>query len=330
MKGLLILAGLLLVPSMAYYQKHHYASVLREKQAEELRTLLVEGGVEGAAVELDWMDATISGVVGTVARRAELATEVDGFEGVRLASGGNELRVRGWVELAREAGEWEVRGLLPIGFEIGMMKTQDAEGWNAELERFEFVEAPPGALGWEKFLLSYFGAPGDRSVELRNGGITLRGEATRELRTKWLEQASKVVSKDRVDEELVLRTSMYHFAGYQPESLRGEAEILRLRKELDSFAHGFEDGSVEVSDAMREGMSELAATILTAGERVRFVVGVTRRGETEEDLALAERQLAAIVALLGEYGVKESQLEKRVFVVTLDGAVAGQVEFLLK
>lgn len=331
MKGLLILAVLLMVPSMAYYQKQYYAEVLRERLEKEVLKVLIDGEVEEPAVELEWMDARIGGLVGSAEQREKLGALVDEMEGVRLAPQGNGLQVRGWVELAREGGKWKARGLVPKEFVIGLLKDVDqALPWDAELERDESTEAPPRAVEWEKFLTGYFREPGNRSVRLRGDQLSLEGEATRGLRADWLAQASKVVPKQRVEEEFVILPSIYHLKGYVPESSRSSAEVTRLREELEDLTVGFAEDAVEVDVDERERVSAAAGVMLQAGTRVRFVVGVTAADEGEEEGALAEKRLAAVVALLNEYGVAETQLEMQVFVATLDGAPAGRVEFLLK
>lgn len=327
-----LLAMLLMVPSVAYYQKQYYAEVLQGRLAEEVRRGLIDGGVEEAMVELEWMDARIGGTVGSVEKREEVGRRVEGMEGVRLAPQGNRLRVRGWVGLERTGGRWTARGLLPKAFAIGLMEgVEQPVAWDALLERGEHVKAPPGAVEWERFLAGYFLEAGDRGVELRGGELALRGEATRGLRSDWLAQASKVVPKERVREEFELRPSQYHFAGYVPESSRGAAEVKRLREEIGALAVGFAEDSADLDADSREEISKLAGILLKAGKRLRLVVGVrVPEGEEEAAVELADKRLAAVVALLGDYGVDESQLVKQVFVATLDGTPAGQVEFLLK
>ena len=331
MKGLFLLAMLLMVPSVAYYQKQYYAEVLQGRLAEEVRRGLIDGGVEEAMVELEWMDARIGGTVGTVEKREEVGRRVEAMAGVRLAPQGNGLRVRGWVGLERTGGRWTARGLLPKEFVIGLREgVEQPVAWDAELERGEHVEAPPGAVEWERFLEGYFQEAGDRGVVLKGGELTLRGEATQGLRSDWLAQASEVVPKERVREEFELRPSPYHFAGYVPESSRGAGEVKRLREEIGVLTVGFAEDSAELDADSREEVSELAGILLKAGKRLRLVVGVRVPEGAEGAVELADKRLAAVVALLGDYGVDESQLVKQVFVATLDGTPAGQVEFLLK
>jgi hypothetical protein len=326
-KGLVILAALLLVPSMAYFQKHYFAEVLQERLVEEVRIALIEGGVEEPVVSLQWMDATIGGAVGSVEKRNELGEKIEKMGGLRLAPGGNELRVRGWVELARENGAWKARGMVPKDFVIGLVdESTQSEGWDAELARAAEVEEPAGALRWDRFLGGYFREAGDRKVLLHHGQLTLSGEATRALRKDWLAQAVAVVPKERVKEEFELRSSVYHFAGHVPEVLRDPVVVPRLRKELEALSFEFSKGSAAMDDDVREVISSAAGVMLEAGEKVRFVVGVSAAAEGDQ---LAER-MQGVVTLLGEYGVGESQLVKAVFDATLEGTKDGQVEFLLR
>lgn len=327
MKGLVILAALLLVPSMAYFQKQYYAGVLQEQLAEEVKLALIEGGVEEPVVSLSWMDATIGGAVASVEKRNELGKKIEEMDGVRLAPGGNGLKVRGWVELARENGAWKARGMVPEGFVIGVVdESTRLEGWDAELARGAEVEEPAGALAWDRLLGGYFREAGDRKVRLHHGQLILSGEATRELRKDWLAQAAAVVPKGRVKEDFELVPSVYHFEGHVPEVLRDPVEVARLRKELASRKIEFGEGSVEVDRDAREVISAVAGVMLEAGERVRFVVGVS--GEQSDEVT--GQRLEAVVALLGEYGVGESQLVKTVFDATVGEAKDGQVEFLLR
>ena len=326
-KGLIILAALLLVPSMAYFQKHYFAEVLQERLVEEVRVALIAGGVEEPVVSLQWMDATIGGAVVSVEKRNELGEKIEKMDGLRLAPGGNGLLVRGWVELGREKGAWQARGLVPKDFVIGVVdESARLEGWDAELARAAEVEEPAEASGWDRFLGGYFREAGNRKVLLHHGQLTLSGEATREMRKDWLAQAVAVVPKERVREELELRSSVYHFAGHVPEVLRDPVEVARLRKELEALSFEFSKGSVAMDDDALEVVSSAAGVMLEAGGKIRFVVGLGAAAEGDQ---VAER-MEAVVTLLGDYGVGESQLVKAVFDATLDGAKDGQVEFLLR
>lgn len=325
MKGLVLLAMLLMVPAMAYYQKHTYADELQAELEEEVRRVLSEEGVENPACQLVWLDARISGVVETADRRRAVGERVDQLPGLRLPERGNGLRVRGWIGLAREQGAWRAIGLMPKGFELEFLAGVEQETpWNEELESTDLVESPPQLAAWRRFLEGYFADPGNRSALLRGGRLVLAGEATVGTRSDFLASASRVVDKERVEDQLVVQPSVYHFAGYVPESSRSAGEVKRLREDLGGLTLRFGEGAAEVDVDERQGVAEVARVMLQTGERVRYVVGATVPAEAE--VGLGRRRIDAVVALLKEYGVREEQLTPEVFV----GGAGGEVEFLLK
>jgi hypothetical protein len=138
------------------------------------------------------------------------------------------------------------------------------------------------------------------------------------------------VSKQRVEEEWTIVPSVYHLAGYEPQTTRSAEEAAELRTELAGLAVSFVDEAVEVDVDDRESVSRAAGVILQADDRVRFLISALAKDEGAGAMELARKQAAAVGALLMEYGVAETQLEMQVFVATLDGAPAGRVEYLLK
>ena len=106
---------------------------------------------------------------------------------------------------AHARGEWEI---------------ELADDWDEGVDYRGTVTAPLGAGDWGDFLRGYFREPGDRSVELRSGNLTMAGDATVGLRQDWLAEASDVVDKERVEENFTLHPSVYHFPAYSVSRIR--------------------------------------------------------------------------------------------------------------
>lgn len=307
-KGYVILAALLLVPTMASFQKFRFEGDLQGRLVAEVLEKLETGGVEGAEVRLDWLDVTIDGMVSDEEVRDRMAERVAEHPGVRLAAGGNGLKVRGWLRVARQGGEWTVEGLLPRRFEV-LGRTGGEQNPQAGWRRAEWVQAPVDERECDEFLGKYFDVPGDRDAEWRDGRLRLTGEATQDLRAEWLALAAKVVPENLVTDEFTVHASIRHFAGYVPEGMEDLEGLRKLREKLEAATVTFAPRSAEVPTAEGGKVAAAAAVILEQGEGMVFVVegspGATEDGEE----ALGLWRAREIGKLLVEYGVSESQLE---------------------
>ncbi len=333
-KGFVVLAILLLIPSMAYFQKQRFESSLQPRLREAAMEILKEEKVEGAAVRMEYLDAVISGRVGSEERREAVAARVDSLPGLRVPPGGNQLRSYGWIRIVRSEGVLRGEGVMPRDFSISLPESLEvAPGWDEKMERRTSVEAPEGVGAWGEFLSYFFDEPGNRGVELRWRGLRMWGDATVGLRSDWLSKASEVVEKDEVGDEFTLHPSVYHFPGFHPKSVDDPAKVEDLRRRLGEVVIAFGSGnSVELTDGERRKVGAAAQVIRDAEEEARYVVGghpafggnVTANGE------LARKRAQFVMRLLVEHGVPEEQMEVEVFGVTADGTRGDRVEIVLK
>lgn len=329
MKGFVLLAALLLVPSAAYFQKLRFEGELQAKLRTGIRSDLEAAGVQDAEVTMDWLDVTMSGVAPSEDLRKLLPIKTTGRPGVRLAAGGNKLRVPGWVRVERLGREWKAEGLLPETFLL-RRRTGSAEEWGAAVRREKWVEPPIDAREWEEFLLDYFEGPGDRWVELRGGKLAIGGEATRGLRADWLSMASSVVPKEHVRGEFSIHRSVRHFAGYLPEQVADLAALRTLRAKLAAGVVGFDPDAVTVAAEETRKVTDLAAAILEAESGMVFrLEGSPAEEEEGTGEPLGLRRAKEVGKLLIEYGVKPERIVTVAVNAREDGKMVHQVEVLV-
>lgn len=333
MKRYVILAALLLVPSMAYLQVQKFERVSGVALREEVRAVLEREEVREAKVGMEWLDGTIEGIVATRDARMEVGAQVEALEGVRLARGGNRLRVVGWVEVSRQEGRWRAEGLLPKEFVLrggGGLGPGQEDQWDAGVERDGAVVSPVEALEWAGFLREFFAEPGNRRVMVIDGRLAMGGEATRGLREAWLASAARLFGEEALEEEFRLRPSVYHFESYEPGSVDDAKELAQLRKSLRALVISFAPGSAVVRLSQEERLLALADLILSVDAKLRLVMGLSVGAGDEEALALANDRLDSVEVLLRGYGVSGVGLERRIFDGDPDREEDGRVEFLVK
>lgn len=328
-----MLAIVLLIPSIGYFHKQHFLNHLKPGLEAQVKEILHAEGVVTPAVHLDYLDAVISGKVESDEQRARVVARVDALSGVRMTRGGERLRSPGWLRVERRGGRFVVKGVVTKGLVVRLPDPLEmTAGWDDGLERREIVGDPGGLQDWEDFLLYYFREPGDRSVELHKGGLIMRGDATLGLRSDWLSKASGVVPKDMVFDDFSLRASPYHFPGYQPYSRADEVVLEQLRRKLDSNVVTFRPGSRQLLSADRDKVILAARAIITAGEKVLYVVGghPARDGNVTANSQLAHLRAELVVKILVDHGVSVGQIEIVPFGVSLEGGRDNQVEIVVK
>ena len=72
MKGLVLLAIVLLIPSIGYFHKQHFQNILQPGLEIQVREILKAEGVVSPGVELNHLDATISGTVDSDEQRSRV------------------------------------------------------------------------------------------------------------------------------------------------------------------------------------------------------------------------------------------------------------------
>ena len=332
-KSFVVLAILLLIPSIGYFHRQIFLSELKPRLESQVEGILKEEGVVDPGVRLDYLDAFISGAVDSDAQRARVVARVDGLSGVRVVGRASELRAPGWLRVEREKGRFRASGVVSEDLVVELTAPLKAlPGWDTGLERREFVVDPVGVETWAEFLAYYFREQGDRSVELRKGRLTIGGDTTSGLRIDWLSKASEVVPKDMVSDELVLRSSPYHFPGYQPESLQNGTVLGQLRRKLNDSVVTFRPGSEELQSGDRDKVIIAARAIITAGEGARYAVGghPARDGNATENSRLARLRAETVGKILVDQGVLLRQVETLSFGVAPGGDRDNQVEIMVK
>ncbi len=327
------MAVVLLIPSIGYFHKQHFLNHLKPGLEAQVKDVLEAEGVVAPVVHLDYLDAVISGRVDSNEERARVIATVDALAGVRMTGKGKRLHTYGWLRIERRRGRFTATGVVSGGLAVRLPDPLEMmEGWDDGLERRKIVEDPGGIRDWGEFLLYYFGEPGDRSVKLQMGGLTMRGDATTGLRSDWLSKASEVVSKDMVVADFNLRPSVCHFPGYQPLSLTDEAVLEQLWRQLDSNVVTFRPGSEQLLSADRDKVILAARAIITAGEKGLYVVGghPARDGNATANSQLARLRAEVVAKILVDHGVAAGQIEIVSFSVASEGDRDNQVEIVVK
>lgn len=334
MKRYVLLAIVLLIPTMAYFQKQHFESSLKPQLEEEVLAVLEAEGVEAAMVRMEYLDAVIMGRVKDESQRQVVADKVSAVHGVRLRDNANKLMSPGWVRITRSAGEYTCEGALPLEFEIELPQPleQPAPEWDRSVERQETRLVPQPVHEWSNFLRYFFAEAGDRGVELRGESLVMRGVATTGLRSDWRARASDVVQRDLVFDEFELFPSIYHFPGYLPESIREAAQISELQEQFSRNLVSFEGSSTQMTEEEKAKVLSIARAISSTSSEARYLIGghPGDSGNVSADERLARSRAAAVVRLLIEYGVAGSQLEFSSFGGSETAEREHQVEVVLK
>ncbi len=332
-KGYVVLAILLLIPSMGYFQKQYFIETLKPGMESRIRGILEEEGVVNPTVHLNYLDVVIKGRVATDEQRARVEARVEALPGMRVTEGGNHLRTHGWFRIGRHDGQFLVGGVVTEDLDVRLPEPLEAiAGWDNALERRVTVENPKRPEGWNDFLRSYFREPGNRAVELRVDGLTMRGDSTAGLRSDWLSKASEVVDKGRIFDDFALQPSIYHFPGYRPKSLADEAVLGQLQRQLKANLVTFQAGSQELPGVDRDKVILTARAIITAGVQGRYVVGghPPRSGNATLNSQLAGKRAEAVAKILIDHGVAVEQLEIVPFGISPGESRENQVEIVVR
>ena len=84
MKGLVLLAIVLLIPSIGYFHKQHFQNSLQPGLELQVREILKAEGVVSPGVKLNYLDAVISGTVDSDEQRTRVEARIDALSGIRM------------------------------------------------------------------------------------------------------------------------------------------------------------------------------------------------------------------------------------------------------
>ena len=86
MKVMIVLAALMMVPTMAYFQTQRFEGELQGELRSAVEGILAEAGVRDAEVRVEWQDVTIGGVVDSAVARESVVEQVKGLAGHKQPS----------------------------------------------------------------------------------------------------------------------------------------------------------------------------------------------------------------------------------------------------
>lgn len=166
------------------------------------------------------------------------------------------------------------------------------------------------------FVKSFFGLPPPRSFDIQNDGIPhLKGMATRQLESVWLALLRPVTGAAKVDAQLTLAHSLYHFPGYQIQSKLPAATLDSLREILRDCVIVFDPGSAKIPPQEQIKLSTLASSLLAAGPGLGLVIGAhpdpAGPGKAEKDICKARAN--AVMSFLVEQGAPTTDMQALVF-----------------
>ena len=209
------------------------------------------------------------------------------------------------LSLSNEGGTSVMKGNAPVDFQSAKLFKSDTTKVTAD----EFTEFHPSIAkpAFSKWVGSYFGAKGERGMNIVHDQVTLTGPATAELEKKWLGELSGLGVKPT--SSLKLYSSEYHYPGYQSESKLDDATRKAL---LDAFALNqifFDSGSSEVRADQQGKIDALSAAITKAGDGTNFVIGghADATGNAEFNRQLSAKRATSVVKALAEKGVSEQK-----------------------
>jgi len=113
MRTTLLLIGLALIPAFAWILRLDYAHRVGPELREEALAGLKSAGVRGVEVEFDYLYAKLSGQASEPSMRDLAETIVSSLPGIRMAPGGNRIRVQASLKAAISGEALVLSGWLP-------------------------------------------------------------------------------------------------------------------------------------------------------------------------------------------------------------------------
>ena len=132
MKSFVVLAILLLIPSIGYFQRQIFLNRLQPGLTKQVEEILEQEGVSEPGVRLDYLDAVITGAVDSEEQRTRVVARVDALPGLRVVGKASELRAPGWLHIERKEGRFVASGVVSDNLVVQLddpFKVQP--GWDA-------------------------------------------------------------------------------------------------------------------------------------------------------------------------------------------------------
>lgn len=288
--------------------------------------LLNEEGVIAPEVDLQYLDASISGLVETDAKAQSIGRKVESIRGVRLVENG--LIARGFLEVKRLNGQLTATGSLPLNWREEVFKEQseiDTSGLKASnTTTIEGIRAVSLGL----VIDSVFEKDGNRSLKIQGNLLSLNGESTPQEGARYEKLVKSLGQKVELDSSLTLYPSSYHFESREISSpIEGESQR-SLSQQLTDKTVKFSAGTSSLTTESREKLQEIALLLQRAELGVEFVLGCH---PDQAGAELARNRAKTAHQFLVESGMNSDRVEVVTFEMTEEESeFLGQVELLVR
>ena len=292
MKFLPITLAILLLPAFVWLGDWHYRYNLRPELMASAQQVLLDAGLTGVDVTVDYLDATLEGVVDSPLQRFEAERLVNNLPGLRVLDGFNLIRMPASLTLVRLDGQLNASGIMPEGSRdllVELLKAPASSIRDVSYHDFAFSNIELENPQLHSLIDSFFALPGDSILQLDATGLRLEGNATKQLEQQWIASASEMGLTLRADSDLTLFPSIYHLPDYLPVSDPEQKIAPQLARELRELGISFSAGSSKVDSQQREKVDKLVKLLKSAPKQFEFVIGT--HGVGEDGLAEKVRKL---------------------------------------
>ncbi len=188
------------------------------------------------------------------------------------------------------------------------------------------------------FVREFFSMPPPRSFDIKSDGVPhLQGLATRQMESTWLSLLRPVTGAAKVDAQLTLMPSIYHFPGYQTRSVLPPEKLQALREGLRGLSLLFAVGSSSIFPEEQTKLAALAPMLLAAGPALGLVIGAHPDpvGPDKIEKAVGKARAEAVLSFLIDQGVPAADVSAVVFDPVPSGSPSApthprSVELLIK
>jgi outer membrane protein OmpA-like peptidoglycan-associated protein len=183
------------------------------------------------------------------------------------------------------------------------------------------------------FLQAFFSTPGAIRFEADANAVHVSANATPTVKHDWLEMLEPLSRDAKLDAQIRVFPSVYHFPERIRESQMPAADLAVLQDVLAASVVNFELGYATSNATEQPKIIAAASAIMAAGPAVRIVVGghMDFIGDSKENAVMARRRAEGVLAELVAKGVAPQVLEAAVFEPVADDLDhSRQVELLIK
>lgn len=313
MKWLIPLIAALLIPLFVVWEKSHYDTHLNPQLQQQALDSLGEPRFSRVILSLDHLDVSLGGEVDDLESREAARAKVDALSGARALERDNHIKVFPRLDLKRQGGQLLSSGLLnPADRErIGQWPLTGFDPAVLSGSDFAIGLKEPQRNFLTRLASEFFALPGDRSLRMDRAGIHLSGDVTLPLLIGWEKLSDGWFDHKASLADLKLYPSLFHFPGYQRQTLADQAQAKALGDRLLANPIYFALGSAEIDATEGGKVQQLADAINQAEPGARFVAGghTDASGTLDANLALGEARSKNVVAALAAAGIGPERLE---------------------